>query len=243
MLIQSFLFKINRSQITQTNIHLIITDSRRWCLPESRWPVLASEGDDLSFLLTITEHHLTKPAIPCSDSDTELRERQPCCTPLMYSHSLHEGYNQKKSGCEKEVSQHASRHNSAHRWQHISLPSFCVLFFETCAPGRVIQLKRWKTTTRESHIEASCALKSCISRTQRDTWSDILNASLKCFLSQAVCSQVCAIKTHQSVLRFWVTNASPKQKNKHKPHSHTKPAPFKVCLLRKIFTYTEFIWK
>ncbi len=137
MLIQTFLFKINRSQITQTNVHLIITDSRRRCLPESRWPVLASEGDDLSFLLTITKHHLTKPAIPCSDSDTELRE---WVSGLLHTSCINAVCTMdiiKKSGCEnKEVSQHAPRHNSAHRWQHVSLPSLCVLL---CAPGWVIQ--------------------------------------------------------------------------------------------------------
>lgn len=123
MLIQTFLFKINRSQITQTNVHLIITDSRRRCLPESRWPVLASEGDDLSFLLTITIHHLTKPAIPCSDSDTELRECQPCC-------SLHDGYNKKRVGVKTQkchnMHQGTTLHTDANRLAYPAC-AFCSL--------------------------------------------------------------------------------------------------------------------
>lgn len=95
----------------------------------------------------------------------------------MYSRSLHDGYNQKRVGVKTKKCQHMHQGTTLHTDDNtLAYPAcFCVLFFEMCVPGRVIQVKTQEveTTTRESHIEASCALKSSISRTWRDTWSDM----------------------------------------------------------------------
>lgn len=145
MLIWTFLFKINRSQTTQIIVHLKNADSIQWCLPESRWPVLYSKGDDLSFLFTITEHHLTKQA--SKTLTHELWALQSCCATLMYLCNSHNGSNQKRSviTCITDDT--------------LAYPAcFCVLFFETSATGQAIQVTTQEVENHNKRVASRPAV-------------------------------------------------------------------------------------